>query len=177
MIKNEDKIKSADQLLNIVFDNNQNEIYDFYENFVLQNEEIRDSNSFWACNFKSLNSCSEIEVIFSNEGKYYNGNITGTECDEYDFCDRDYNRGCRILSISDNKIKIKKTFYKKVKDCFLQIVQLINDAEKEDKKLYDDKCLERFGHYSDELTEEEIDELDNEEYCKWLSDEGWLEED
>ena len=181
MIKNEDKIKSAEQLLNIVFDNDSRKINKFYEDFELISEGAFIEESFlWGCTFKSRHSQSEIENIFSdntNGKKLYSGDITGYECDDYDYCDDDIHRGCVILSILDKKNELKQTFYKKVKDNFLRLVELISKAELEDKEMYDNQCLERFGHTSNELTEEEIDELDNEEYCKWLSDEGWIDED
>ena len=178
MIKNEDKIKSADQLLSIVFDNDYSKIDEFYEDFILCKEwKFEEDRHYWACSFESLNSGSEIEVIFNDSKDEYGGDITGFDCGEYDFYGDDYSRGCNTLSVCDSKIKTKKTFYTKIKDNFLQIVQLINDAEKEDKELYDNECFERYGHTSDELTEEEIDELDGESTYNMMIREGWIDED
>lgn len=178
MIKNEDKIKSIEQFLNIVFDNYENEIDDFYEDFILRKEwKFEEDRHYWACSFESLNSCSKIEVIFNDSKGEYGGDITGFECGEYDLYDEDYSRSCIILSVWDSKIKTKKTFYKKIKDNFLRIVQMIDIAEKEDKETYDNECLERYGHTSDELTEEKIDELEGESTYDMMVKEGWIDED
>jgi hypothetical protein len=185
MIKNEDKIKSIEQFLNIVFDN-QEEINDFYNNFELKNEwEYKEETHNWSCRFESLSSNNQIEIGFNDNNNHYGGEIMGTECGEYDFILGDWCRGCELFEILDNKYKSKKTFYNKVKESFKNIIKLIEKAEQEEHEYYQNRLedgAERYFEKSyDELTEGEQDELqwnlEGEDTYNMMVSEGWIDED
>ena len=185
MIKNEDKIKSVEQFLNIVFDS-KDEINEFYYDFKLQHEwEYKEENHEWSCRFESLSSSNQIEVSFNDSKNNYSGEIMGTECGEYDFILDDWCRGCEIFDIWDKKYKSKKAFYNKIKESFKNIIVSIEKAEKEEQEYYQNRLengAERYFEKSyDELTEREKDEvrwnLDGEDTYYEMVKEGWIDED
>lgn len=185
MIKNEDKIKSVEQFLNIVFDSKE-KINAFYCDFKLQHEwEYEDITHKWSCRFESLSSNNQIEIGFNDSNNHYGGEIMGTECGEYDFILDSWSRGCEIFDIWDNKYKSKKTFYNKIKERFNNIIELIEKVEQEDNEHHQNRLedgAERYFEKSyDELTEEEQDEvqwnLDGEDTYNMMVREGWIDED
>ena len=186
MIKNEDKIKSVEQLLNIVFDNDENEIKNFYSSFKLQREwKFEEQEHEWSCRFKSRCSDSELEIGFNDSEGEYGGEISGTECGEENWY-WERSRGGESESIWDSIYKTKKTFYREIKSSFFNIVELIEKAENEEYEesdeeieAYENKCLDKFGHT--DLTQEEEqelqDEIEGEATYRMMVREGWIDED
>lgn len=181
MIKNEDKIKSVDQFLNIVFDSKE-EINKFYDEFELQHEwEYKEDIHEWSCRFvHNKYVYKTIEVGFNDSIDFdniYEGSIMGTECGEY----YDEGRGCDTYEIESSKYKSKNTFYREIKKDFKIIVNEILEASLEETREYNEYIYDRFGCTYEELSDDEKEDLEGEQALSiLLEDEGfsdWYYED
>lgn len=183
MLNDKYKLKSFNQLLDILYGDNDKKRKEFNDMFSLEKEEYEEKEHHLYILLNNNFENSDIEFYCNDyeNGEGYGYELFATEVDDYG--DEGY-RGNYFNCESDSKYKTRKTFYRSIRKDFENMLSIKLKYDEIFSKIYLQRLNEmswnKFSKSYSDLTEKEIEELDTyidaiTTYNQFESN-GWLED-